>query len=271
MEGLPFEGPTGEWLRKALLIVVVLLAVFLGLKSLAEAQGLRYIGAGVTPSNTISVSGYGEVFAAADIATFTFSVVSQKSTVASAQQDATTKINAITDYLKGQGIDAKDLQTTDYAVYPQYDYQSSVCPSSGYCPPSRQVLRGYEVRQTTSVKVRDTAKAGDILTGVGSKGATEVSSLNFTFDDPQQSQDEARGKAIADAKEKADELARQLGVSIIRVVSFSENTGTPGPMPYAKLESAQTGRGAADAAVAPAIEVGQNKVTSNVSVTYEIR
>lgn len=266
-----FQGVSGERLRKTIVVIAVLLAVFLGLKSIAEAQGLRYIGAGVPASNTISVSGYGEVFAVADIATFSFSVVSQKSTVAAAQQDATAKINAISAYLKEQGVEAKDLQTTDYNVYPQYDYQSAVCPASGYCPPGRQVLRGYEVRQTTSVKVRDLAKAGDLLAGVGTKGATEVSSLAFTFDDPQQSQDEARAEAIADAKEKANELARQLGVSIVRVVSFDESGGTPGPYPYAKLESATAGRGAADAAVAPQLEVGQNKVTSNVSVTYEIR
>ena len=77
-------------------------------------------------------------------------------------------------------------------------------------------MRGYEVRQSTTVKVRDTAKAGDFLAGVGEKGANEVSSLNFTFDDPDQVQDEARNEAIADAKAKADVLAKQLGVRIVR-------------------------------------------------------
>ena len=84
MEGLPFIGQSGERLRKALLVAVIILAVFLGLKSLAELQGLRYIGAGLPPTNTISVFGYGEAFGAADIATFSFSVMSEKSTVAAA-------------------------------------------------------------------------------------------------------------------------------------------------------------------------------------------
>jgi uncharacterized protein len=268
MEGLPFNGPTGEWLRKALLVVIILLAVFLGLKSLAEAQGLRYVGTGIQPTNTISVSGYGEVFAAPDIATFSFTVSSKKSTVAAAQAEATQKINAVTEYLKSAGVDAKDLQTTDYSINPQYEYQNSTC-AGGYCP-GRSVLTGYEVRQTTSVKVRDTGKAGDLLAGVGGKGATEVSGLSFTFDDPQKVQDDARGKAITNAKDKAEELADQLGVRIVRVVSFSEG-GNYNPVPYAKLEAQTAGRGAADAAVAPQIEIGQNKVTSNVSVTYEIR
>jgi len=265
-----FEGQSGERLRKAALLVVVVLAVFLGIKSLGELQGLRYVGAGIAPQNIISVSGYGEALSVPDIATFTFSVVSLKPTVAAAQTDATAKINAVSDYLTGAGVEAKDIQTSDYSVSPQYDYEQGVCTSYS-CPSGRQVLRGYEVRQTTTVKVRDTSKAGDLLTGVGSRGATEVSSLNFTFDDPQKVEDEARGKAIADAKEKAEELAKQLGVRIVRVVSFSENGGYGGPMPYYKLDSAVGGMGGAEPARAPEISVGQNKVTSNVSITYEIR
>lgn len=272
MEGLPFNGQTGERLRKALLVTVILLAVFLGLQSLTTLQGMRYIGAGVQPSNTINVSGYGEAFGAPDIATFTFTVSSEKSTVAAAQAEATDKVNATVKYLTDGGIDKKDIQTTDYSVYPQYDYQTIACQAGVYCPGGKQVLRGYQVRQTTTVKVRDTAKAGDLLTGVGTKGATEVSSLTFTFDDPNKLQNDARGKAIADAKDKADELAKELGVRIVRVVSFNENGGGyPSPL-YARDMAYGTGAVANESkAVAPEISIGQNKVTSNVSVTYEIR
>lgn len=266
-------------LGKALLIAgIVLLAVL----SLGQLMSLRYIGTGVQATNTITVNGEGEMYAVPDIATFTFSVVSEKSTVAAAQEDATTKANAVTKYLTDAGVDKKDIQTTDYSIYPQYDYQTQVCPTSApagaygsessavYCGGGKQILRGYQVRQTTTIKVRDTAKAGDLLAGVGSKGATEVSSLNFTFDDPNKVQDEARSKAIADAKAKADELAKQLGVSIVRVVSYSDSgSGMPYGVAYGRggVASSQ----ALDAKVAPEISVGQNKVTSNVSITYEIR
>ncbi len=229
-------------------------------------MGLRYIGAGISPSNTISVSGYGEAFGAADIATFSFSVVSEKSTVAAAQTDATAKINAITNYLKDAGVADKDIQTTDYSVYPQYEYQQIVCVSYP-CPGGKQVLKGYQVRQTTTIKVRDLTKAGDLLTGVGGKGATEVSGLNFTFDDPNKLQNDARGKAIADAKQKADALASQLGVTLVRVVSFNENGGGyPVPMMAYGMGGVASSKSAA-----PEISVGQNKVSSNVSITYEIR
>jgi len=254
-----FESGVGKW-------VLITLTVFITLQSLSALMSLRYIGAGVQPTNVISVSGYGEAFGAANIATFSFSVVSEKSTVASAQTDATNKINAITKYIKDAGVAEKDIQTTDYSVYPQYEYNQIVCVSYP-CPSGRQVLKGYQVRQTTTIKVRDLAKAGELLTGVGGKGAIEMSGLQFTFDDPNKLQNDARGKAISDAKTKADQLAKQLGVSLVRVVSFNENGGGyPGPM-YTKA----VGMGGDAVQSAPEISVGQNKVSSSVSITYEIR
>ena len=278
---MPFEGTTGERLRKALLTVAVLLGVYLAVQSLVGIEGIRYVGTGVAATNTINASGHGELLAVPDVATFTFSVVSDKTTVAAAQTDATAKANTITDYLKAQGIDAKDIQTTDYSVAPQYEYQTAACPVSvtsagsgvaspasiSYCPPGKQVLTGYEVRQTTTIKVHDTAKAGDLLAGVGAKGATEVSSLNFTFDDPTGVQQQARDKAIADAKQKAQKLADSLGVTLVRVVSFNENTSGYAPVAY----DVGSGVMSAKAAAAPQISTGQNKVQDDVSITYEIR
>jgi uncharacterized protein YggE len=269
MEGL-FEGSTGSKVRWGVFAVVVLLALFLCVETVRGFMDLRYVGAGVQATNTINVSGYGEAFGAPDIATFTFTVSSTKTTVAAAQAEATSKINAVTDYLKQQGIADKDIRTSDYSINPQYDYSSGVC-ANGYCPPTRGTLTGYEVRQTTTIKVRDTSKAGDLLTGVGSKGATEVSGLNFTFDDPNKLQNDARANAIADAKQKADLLAKQLGVTLVRVVSYSDsNGGYPTPY-YAKDMAYGTGSVANQAVEAPSISIGENKVTSNVNVTYEIR
>ena len=252
--------------RVALWLLVALLAASL----VYVLSSVRFIGAGIAPGNTITVSGYGESFSTPDIATFSYSVVSLKPTVAAAQTDATTKANATLAYLKSAGVDEKDIQTSGYSINPQYDYIQDAC-INGSCGSGRQVLRGYEVRQTTTVKVRDTQKAGDLLAGVGDKGATEVSGLQFTFDKPEQGQLEARGKAIADAKTKADELADELGVSIVRVVSFSESSGGY-PTPYAYGRGGVTNM-AMDSKVeiAPQISVGQNQVSSSVSVTYEIR
>lgn len=244
------------------------LALFLLAATVNELKSSRYIGSGVSPTNTIYVSGEGSVFAVPDTANFTVTVEETAKDVATAQTAATKKANDIIDYLKKEGIEDKDIQTTDYSVNPHYEWNQAVCPAgSSYCPPGRQTLTGYDVSQTLSVKVRDTNKAGTLLSGVGSRGATNVSGLNFTVADQNLLEDQARGKAIQDAQAKAETLAQQLGVTLVRVVSFSESGG---PIYYGKTMDA-IGMGGAESAPTPQIPTGQNKITSNVSVTYEIR
>ncbi len=244
------------------------LGVFLVIAAVGELKGLNYIGSGVAATNTISVSGTGEVFAVPDTATFSVTVQETAKDVTTAQTAATKKGNDIIAYLKGAGIEDKDIQTTDYSVNPQYEYGTQACPMGSYCPPGKQTLAGYQVSQTLTIKVRDTKKAGDLLSGVGSRGATNVSGLSFTVADQNGLEAQARDKAIQDAKGKAEVLAKSLGVQLVRVVGFSEGGG--GPIYYAKAMS--VGMGASDsAAPAPEIPTGQNKITSNVSVMYEIR
>lgn len=252
-----------------------MLALFLLVLTASELKSYRFIGSGVTATNTITVSGEGDVFAVPNIGTFSVTEQQNAKDVQTAQETATTKMNAIIDYLKQQGIEEKDIQTTDYSVNPHYEWQQASCPASTgekvvYCPPGKQVLNGYDVSQTITVKVHDTKKAGDLLSGVGSKGATNVSGLSFTVENPDDLQAQARDKAITQAKTKADALAKSLGVSIVRVVGFSEGSDNGYER---KTMSYNMASGAAmDAAVpAPQIPIGQNKITSNVSVTYEIR
>jgi len=256
------------WFRNAAIAVLAMLALFLLVSTLSGLKSYRYIGSGVTATNTINVSGEGEVFAVPDTATFSVTVLETAKDVTTAQTTATKKGNDIIAFLKGQGIEEKDIQTTDYNVNPQYEYTQASCANSGYCPPGRQVLVGFQVSQTLTVKVRDTDKAGALLSGVGSKGASSVSGLSFTIADQDALEAEARDKAIAQAQEKAEALAKSLGVTIVRVVGFNESGNYP--IYYAKTMA--VGMGGEDAsAPAPALPVGQNKITSNVNVTYEIR
>lgn len=259
-----------HWPRMFGAAALGMLALFLLVGTLSGLKSYHYIGSGVAASNTISVSGDGEVFAVPDTATFSVTVQETAKDVKTAQDTATKKSNDIIAYLKTGGVDEKDIQTTDYSVNPQYQYSQGVCPQSGYCPPGKQVLTGFQVSQTLTVKVRDTKKAGDLLAGVGSRGASSVSGLSFTVADQDALEAQARDKAITKAKAKADVLAASLGVEIVRVVGFSEGGGG-GPIYYAKSMAVGMGGGGPDAAPAPEIPVGQNKITSNVTVTYEIR
>lgn len=258
------------WFRVAGLAVLGLLALYLLVLAVSEFKSMRYIGSGVSASNTITVSGEGEVSAVPDTATFSVTIQERAKTVEAAQEVATEKSNDVVDYLTGQGIEEKDIQTADYSVYPEYEYVDA--SSDGVYRPGRQVLIGYQVSQTITVKVRDTEQAGTLLSGVGERGVSQVSGLSFTIDDEEALQNSARDEAIAKAKEKADTLARSLGVKVVRVVGFSENGSYP-PTPYAY------GRGGAvmnmamaeDAKAAPALPTGENKIYSNVTITYEIR
>ena len=256
------------WLRVAGASALATGALFLLVGVAVGLRSYHYIGTGTPASNTISVSGEGEVFAVPDTAIFTFTVQEIAKDVTSAQDAASKKSNDAIAYLKQQGIDEKDIQTTDYNVYPQYEYSQGVC-ASGYCPGGKQTLTGYQVSQTVTVKVRDTKKAGTLLSGIGARGISQVSGLSFTVADQKLLESQARAKAIKDARAKADVLARDLGVTIVRVVGFNEGGGGyPGPIAYGMTMGADASR---KEAAPPEIPTGQNKITSNVSITYEIR
>lgn len=258
-----------KWPRTAAAAALGVLALFLLVATASELKGYRLIGSGVTATNTITVSGQGEVFAVPDTAEFSVTIQERAKDVSTAQDAMAKKANAIIAYLKGQGVDEKDIKTTDYGINPEYEWNQGVC-AGGYCPPGKQTLTGFTASETLAVKVKDTKKAGDLLAGVGEKGAFQVSGLSFTVADEDALTAQARDKAIADARAKAEQLADALGVSIVRIVGFNEGGGgAPVPM-YARADMA-VGLGGASKAAVPEIAVGQNKITSDVSVTYEIR
>lgn len=259
------------WVRAAGAAALGVLTLFLLVGTVGALKYVRYIGSGVSASNVISVSGHGEVFAVPDTATFTFSVREEAKQVETAQNTATDKVNEIIDFLTAQGIEEKDIQTTSYNVQPMYDWIQDTCVN-GVCRGGRQTLRGFEVSQTVTVKVRDTEAAGELLSGIGSRGVSDVSGLSFTVDDEEALQEQAREAAIEEARKKAEELADQLGVDIVRVVGFSENSyGYPTPYAYGRGGVAMDSMAEAQNAKAPSLPTGENKITSDVSVTYEIR
>lgn len=266
-----FEGESSGKLQKAGAFALTILGIYLIALAIGQFMELRYIGAGIHPTNVISIEGKGEVISIPDLALFTFSVVERAKTVAEAQEAATKKINAALEYLDDQGVEEKDIKTTGYNVYPQYEWQDIRCVSYP-CPQGKNVLIGYEVRQSVEVKVRDTKEAGDLLSGVGERGASEVSGLTFTIDDEEGLKAKAREMAIEDAKKKVELLSKQLGVRVVRVVSFNENAGYPLPPIYYARDAAMGFGGVAnESKSSPEIPSGENTITSFVTVTYEIR
>lgn len=218
---------------------------------------------------SITVDGKGEIFAKPDVATFSFSVNAKDVDASATQEAAATSINAIYDYLKSKGIDEKDIKTTGYYLNPRYEYPDVRCTNFG-CPPSGEPkLVGYEVSQSIDVKVRKTEDAGMLIAGVGEQGATNVGGLNFTIDDEDALKAAARKAAIADAKAKAELLADELGVRIVRMNGYWEDQ-SGGPMYGYGGDMAMSAPFAKEQSV-PQIPTGENTITSIVNITYEVR
>ena len=265
MEQEPFWRST--MFQRLINATLVLVAVFLVVAVFSAIKEYRFIGS--TPgAHTISVSGEGEVFAVPDIATFTFSVVEEEDTVADAQARAAEKINGIIAYLKNEGVKEDDIKTTSYNVFPQYDYVQPGC-TEFRCPPGERVFRAFEVRQTIRVKVRDTEQAGTLLSGVGEREVSDVSGLSFTFEDDSVLNEEARALAIEDAKSKAEKLADELDVRLVRVVNFHESS--PGPYREAFGLGGEAATAVAESSPVPEVPSGENKILSRVTIVYEIR
>lgn len=253
--------------------VGVLLAIFLAVISIKALREIGYVGKDYPIMNTISVNGKGEEISIPDIATFSFSVTENGKTVAEAQSKATTKINSAIDALEDNGIEERDIKTIAYNINPKYEYVQEICPAGSFnCRTGRQVLIGYEVSQTTEVKVRDLSKAGALFETIGSLGVQNVNSLQFSIDDIETVKAMAREKAITNAKEKAEKLADDLGVRLVRITSFYDSSDDSVYYGYGKGgDTMSVMEARAVSAPAPSIPSGEQKVTSTVSITYEIR
>jgi uncharacterized protein YggE len=216
-----------------------------------------YIGKQVQERDTIAISGEGKVTAIPDIANIQLGLTTEKKTVAEAQKENTDKMNQLNKQLKDMGVDAKDIQTNNYSIYPQYDYNVG-----------KQTLRGYQVNQTVTVKIRNMDKIGDILAMSGTLGLNQVGGLSFGIDDPEKLQNEARIKALENAKEKAKALADIMDVKLGKVVSFNESSQYP--QPIYKNYAMGIG-GAAESAPAPQVESGSLDIVVDAMVVYEIK
>ena len=248
-------------------IALAVLAVFLAVETLGAFKNWRSID---PTYNSISVTGKGEAVSIPDIAVFSFTVSADAKVASDAQGQVAKKMDVILAGLEALDIEKKDINTTDYSLWPKYISETAIC--GPFCPPSRQVQDGYTASHNVSVKVRlaENIDIGKALALAGENGATGISSISFTVDDPDKILDEARAEAIADARDKAKLLSKELGVRLVRVVSFYDDTGV-GIMPYSADSFRSDAMVKTTAASAPTIPIGENKVSVNVTIVYEIR
>jgi hypothetical protein len=258
---------TKQYLNVAIIVALLVVAYSVWMYASSYSQS-------VEPGTfrSFSASGEGKVVAIPDVAQFSFTVVTEGGKdLGALQTENTKKVNAAIDFVKSEGVDAKDIKTQSYNVSPRYQYYSCNHPESSVtpCPPAEIV--GYTVNQSVQVKVRDFSKTGDILGGVVKAGANTVSSLQFTIDDPTTVRAQARAEAIGKAKQQAEEIADAGGFGIGKLLSIDES-GTYYPnQVYSMGGGVMSAKVDSYAVPAPAIEPGSQDVTVNVTLRYEIR
>jgi len=162
----------------------------------------------------------------------------------------------VTEAIKKAGVDAKDISTTNFSIY----------PSQQYTPEGQISSTIYMVDNTVYVTVRDLDSLGKLLDDVVGAGANSINSIQFDVADKAEAVKEARLKAVADAKKQAQELADAIDVSLgdIQSVNFYDNSPYP-------IFAGKGGGGGMEANAAVPIQPGQLTISVNVNITYSIK
>jgi len=236
-------------LISAVLLVAVLLSACSSTIQAAPAQ---------SAPRTLSVNGAGKVSLKPDIAYIYVGVHTENPGAAEAVSENNTNTQKLIDALKAAGVDAKDIQTTNFSIY----------QNNQVGPDGKATSTNYTVDNTVNLTVRNLAQLGSLLDAAVKAGANNITNIQFDVADKTKALSQARAEAVKAAKAQADELAASAGVQLGNIQSIQYSDATPGPIMYAKGIG---GGGAAAADMAVPINPGQMDITANVLLSYEIK
>lgn len=225
------------------------------LPTAAAAQQTATINQTIAGSR-LDVTATGEVTRVPDIAVISAGVVTRSATASSALQRAADRMDRVRTALKAAGIADRDIQTSNISLNPDYVYANNQPPR----------INGYTASNQLTVRFRDIGNAGKILDALVAEGANQINGPNLTIDKPETALDEARAKAVAIGRARADLYARSLGMRVVRVVSMSESGGSypvPPPMPMMMRAEAAS----ADTKIDP----GEQKLQVTLAMTFELQ
>jgi len=232
------------------------LIVLLGLGLVLTACGPSTINVQSQPAQrTITVTGTGQVTLTPDIAYIYIGVHSQDPSATAATAANTASATAVIAVIKAAGVADKDIQTTNFSIYPQQQYDSNGKITG--------IL--YMVDNTVYVTVRDLTKLGDLLDATISAGANTINSISFDKADKTGALSQARAAAVADAKKQADELTSAAGVSLgeVQTISYYDST-PPVSVQYARADLAAGGNSVP-------VQSGSMQITTTVSIVYTLK
>ena len=238
------------------LTFATLIALLVGAMPLVSAQGIP-----VQPPSSpggVSVVGEGIVLAQPNVARVTLGTEISDASLSNAQAEAARRMDAVVSKLKSAGIADTDIRTTFYSINPQYDQRDQSQPA---------VLRGYTVQNLVEVRTTNVGGLGSLLDDVVSSGATRVFGIAFESDNMEALKNQARDQAMSNARAKAEQLARDAGISLGKPISIDESD-TGGVTPVRSFPSAPQ---AAGQSVTTPIQPGQLSVSTTVHVVWSIQ
>jgi uncharacterized protein YggE len=240
-------------MKNALIPALLLAAAALPTAAAAQQSTITQTIAGTR----LDINATGEVTRVPDVAVISAGVVSRSTTATGALQDTASRMDRVLAALKRAGVEDRDVQTSSVSLSPEYRYPENQAPQ----------LVGYTASNSVTIRFRDIRNSGRILDALVGQGANQISGPNLTIDKPEAALDEARAKAVAAGRARADLYARALGQRVVRIVSVNESGGSyapPPPMPmYARAEMAQ----ATDTKIVP----GEQKLQVNLAMTFELQ
>ena len=207
------------------------------------------------PQRLITVTGTGKVTLTPDIAYISIGVHTQNANAKDAVNENNTQAQAVVAAIKGFGVADKDIQTTNFSIYPQQQYDNN------------GKLTGilYVVDNTVYVTVRDLTKLGDLLDSTISSGANNINSIQFDVADKTGALSQARLAAVADARKQADELTKATSVTLgeVQTISYYDSTA-PITVQYAKADTL-------NAAASVPVQAGSMQISTTVTIVYGLK
>jgi uncharacterized protein len=237
---------------------VFIAALMLGaaaLSAMAEAQTTSTVAQAIAGTK-LDVSATGKVTRVPDVAIISAGVVTRATTAVAAIQQNADRMERVRAALKRAGIEDRDVQTSNISLNPEYRYEQNRPPQ----------LVGYTASNQVNVRFRDIRNSGKILDALVAEGSNQINGPTLTIDKPEAALDEARGRAIAVGRARADLYARALGMRVVRLLSVSESGGYQVPPPMPVMMRAEMAQGA-DTKIDP----GEQELQVTLGMSFELQ
>ncbi|MDO5614491.1 MAG: SIMPL domain-containing protein [Paracoccus sp. (in: a-proteobacteria)] len=246
-------------LRVGQIVPAMLIAT---LPLMAQAQPMQHGEGGMTRdyrhammaqhAPRLTVLGEGQAAVQPDLAVVSLGVTSQADTAAAAMADNSTQQAAVIEALQGQGIEARDIQTSGLSLSAMMDYSEGRAPA----------ITGYQAQNMVTVRVREVARLGEMLDALVQAGANEVQGISFQREDAQDAADDARASAVTEARRRAEVLAQAAGMRLGPVVSLRDVAAATGPQPMMMAR--------AESAGSVPVQAGELTITAQVEMVFSM-